>query len=74
MSPIHLQALHYVKNTGYSATVAQFDDDHEPVGPMLRRDLMPKYMIINSKGKVELTDAAIEAICSARDAAGKPHG
>lgn len=54
---MHVRALQYVTNTGGIATVDQFDDDHEPVGPMLRRDLMPVYMLENTGGKLELTEA-----------------
>lgn len=37
------RALQYIHNTGETATVEQFDEDHEPIGPLLRKDLVPKY-------------------------------
>ncbi len=51
------QYLQYVINTGGNATVATLDDDYEPIGPMIRRDLMPTYIIENEAGKLELTEA-----------------
>jgi hypothetical protein len=43
--PTHLiQYLQYVHNTG-GVTVAQFDDDWEPVGFMVRAELMPTYLV-----------------------------
>ena len=51
------QYLQYVINTGGNATVATLDDDYEPIGPMIRRDLMPAYIVENAAGKLELTEA-----------------
>lgn len=48
--------LEYVRNTNGHATVANFDEDWEPIGPMLRRDLMPRYFIEDADGKIRLTD------------------
>ena len=48
------QALRYVSNTGETATVAQFDDDHEPIGLMLRLDMVPRYVSIEG-GVLHLT-------------------
>lgn len=47
----------YIVNTGGYATVAAFDDDFDPVGPMVRRDLIPTYAVENADGKLELTEA-----------------
>jgi len=51
-----IQYLQYVKNTGGNATVTGFDDDWEPIGPMVREELMPTYMVENPEGKLILTD------------------
>lgn len=55
------QACEYIRNTGGNATVAAFDDDHEPIGPMLRGDLMPRYAEVID-GKLVLT-AEGAALC-----------
>lgn len=39
-----VQYLQYVHNTG-GCTAAQFDDDWDPIGPMLRAELVPKYLV-----------------------------
>ncbi len=52
-----IQYLQYVQNTGGNATVAGFDDDWEPIGPTLRKDLMPTYIFEKSDGKLALTEA-----------------
>lgn len=45
----------YIVNTDGNATVAGFDDDFEPAGPMIRRDFMPRYAV-EKDGKLELTE------------------
>lgn len=55
MNDVMRRAIEYVRNTGGNATIAVFDDDHEPVGPMLRKDIMPKYVIEGKDGYLELT-------------------
>lgn len=73
LTPMHLSALGYVANTRGTATVAQFDDDHDPTGPDLRRILMPGFMIERENGKLCMTGAGIAAIIEAercKDAAG----
>lgn len=56
------QYLQYVVNAGGNATVATLDDDFEPIGPMIRRDLMPTFMVEQDDGKLALTDAGREAL------------
>lgn len=53
----HRQALRYVLNTGETVTAAQFDDDNDPIGPMLRNDLVPLYLRVDSNGVLKLTEA-----------------
>jgi hypothetical protein len=50
------QYLEYIVNTGGYATVAGFDEDWEPIGPMLRRELMPRWLA-EENGKLVLTEA-----------------
>lgn len=57
-----IQYLQYVQNTGGNATVAQFDDDWEPIGPMLRGELMPTYITEMPDGKLALTEAGKAAL------------
>jgi hypothetical protein len=54
-----IQYLQYVQNTGGNATVATLDDDYEPIGPMVRKELMPKFMFETSEGKLALTEAGL---------------
>ena len=54
MSPMSRRALQYVANAQV-ATEAMFDEDHEPVGPTLRAELMPRYMVTGANGILTLT-------------------
>lgn len=56
-----IQYLQYIQNTGGNATVAVFDDDWEPIGPKLRADLMPTY-IVEKNGKLDLTETGMAAL------------
>lgn len=58
----HRKYLQYIVNTGGNATIAGFDDDWEPIGPMVRRDLMPRYIIERPDGKLALTDEGVAAL------------
>jgi len=55
MSAIHWQlkqALEYLRNTGGSPTIAQFDEDHEPVGPILREKLKEARLVYEREGQI----------------------
>lgn len=54
---MEIRAIQYVRNTGGCATVAQFDDDHEPIGPKLREKIMPTFVVENISGHLFLTEA-----------------
>lgn len=56
------QALQYIRNTGESVNAAQFDDDNEPIGPLLRRDIVPAYAAPDAAGILKLTDAGKAAL------------
>jgi hypothetical protein len=62
MTPQAKQALHYVRNTEQSVTIAQFDDDHEPIGPMLREEIIPLFVIPGPDGKLKLTQAGLNEL------------
>ena len=49
-----LMYLQYVHNTG-GVNVVQFDDDWDPIGPMVRRELVPTYLTEGSDGSLTLT-------------------
>lgn len=52
------RALEYVRNTGGQATLKHFGDDHEPIGPLLWRDLTEHgYVRVDSAGRIHLTEA-----------------
>jgi len=53
------QALRYVINTGGAATVATFDDDHDPIGPMMRERLVPQFLTVSADGHLLLTEAGL---------------
>ncbi len=47
--------LEYIRNTGGNATINDFDDDHDPIGSLVRADI-EGYFVVNSDGKLELTE------------------
>jgi hypothetical protein len=54
----------YIVNTGQSPLdAAMFDDDWEPIGPMVRADMERAGLIEQSMGALMLTDAG-EALAS----------
>lgn len=52
----HHKYLDYIKNTAGHATMADFDDDWDPIGPMVRREIIPALATINGDGFLVLTD------------------
>jgi hypothetical protein len=67
LNSFELQALRYIRNTGNNATQAQFNEDHEPIGPSLWEKITTKgWATINEDGKVALTDAG-KSIVDAQD-------
>lgn len=47
--------LEYIDNTGGSPTTQQFDQDWEPIGPLVRRDLTGAGLIEQRDGKLYRT-------------------
>lgn len=53
--------LEYITNAG-NPTPAQFDDDWEPAGPMLRRTMAEDSLIEVLDGRMYLTEAGRKAV------------
>ena len=54
MNETEKRAIEYIKNTEDNPKVAWFDEDHEPIGPMLREQLIKAGLIRIVDGKIEL--------------------
>lgn len=52
------QYIDYINNTGGSPTIAQFDEDWEPIGPTLRADMIKYKMITERDGKLYVNEGA----------------
>jgi len=59
--------LQYVVNTDGNASIDDFDDDWEPIGPLLRSELVPVYMVAGENGKLKLTAEGIAALEQSND-------
>lgn len=46
--------IEYIKNTGGEPLIKFFDDDWEPIGPMVRRDMLLADVTRECDGKVFL--------------------
>jgi len=57
-----IEKLQYIKNTGGNVTIEGFDDDWDPIGPMLRKELMPEYIIEGPNCRLQLTTAGHEEL------------
>ena len=52
----HEQAIRYVHNTNGGATLANFIEDHEPIGQQLWDELLAERLVrIDEKGKVQMS-------------------
>lgn len=76
VSPMNLnlqQAIQYILNSGGAPEVSWFDEDHEPIGPKLRNDLINggyarQYKDSSTKcWHIELTLAAKELVLKKRE-------
>jgi len=65
MTETEKQALVYIVKTDHTATVAGFDEDHEPIGPELRKSLSPRYLKAYPDGRLHLTEDGMEAALTA---------
>ncbi|WP_372395287.1 phage terminase large subunit (plasmid) [Azospirillum sp. HJ39] len=62
LTPIERTALHYIDNAGGRPTIAQFDDDHDPIGSRLRADLLRDGWIHETDGHLSLADGVAAAL------------
>lgn len=46
------QYLDYIENTGGNPKVEHFDEDFEPIGPMVRRDMLVNGLIREEHGRL----------------------
>uniref|UniRef100_A0A7C2BBZ9 Uncharacterized protein n=1 Tax=Pseudomonas graminis TaxID=158627 RepID=A0A7C2BBZ9_9PSED len=66
MNSFHLKALQYIQNTAGNATLANFHEDHEPVGPAIWGELNTQGLAyIDSVGIIRLTHDGEAALKSA---------
>lgn len=56
-----IQYLQYIHNTGGGVTAEQFDDDWAPIGPKLRAELVPTYLVEDATDKKLMFTPAGEA-------------
>ena len=54
------QAVQYIHNTGGNATLANFFEDHEPIGEMLWKDLVREGLAEIHHDKLRLTSKGDE--------------
>ena len=50
------RAIQYIKNTGGNPAISWFDEDHEPIGAILREDLKSNGLIVEFNEKILITD------------------
>lgn len=73
LSPMHRTALEYVRNTAGTATVAIFNDDHDPVGPALWSILIGRGLAqVAADGSIALTDAGASVLAAPPPALADP--
>lgn len=66
VSNTHQNVIAYVMRAN-GPTVAQFDDDHEPIGPMLRAQMMPRLLKLAEDGRIHPTAEGIFALTHSYD-------
>lgn len=68
LTSLEVRALRYVANTAGNANISDFDEDHEPIGPSLRAQLMPTYVTEHDgipNAGLRLTEAGLAALDAA---------
>lgn len=75
MISTHLKALQYIQNTNGNATLANFLEDHEPIGQEIWERLLDQRLVhINGAGKVGLTHGGAARVSQSRaPASGRPN-
>lgn len=56
MNQLLENALAYISNAGGSPQIDWFDDDHEPIGPKLRADMVRMGLARETGQNIQLTD------------------
>lgn len=70
MNSFHLKALQYIQNTGGNATLANFLEDHEPIGQQIWDALLDQRLVhIDGAGKVGLTHGGVARLSESRASA-----
>lgn len=65
MNAAQHRALEYIRNTNGGATLADFHEDHEPIGPQLWDPLLTAGLVtIDAGGKIRLTAKGTQALTS----------
>jgi len=49
--------LDYIKNTGGSPKISEFDEDWEPIGPLLRKDMAKAGLITEVDGRLKAVES-----------------
>lgn len=49
--------LEYIKNTGGSPSITQFDDDWEPIGPRVREDMKRLGLVFEVDGRLKVAES-----------------
>ncbi len=47
--------IEYIKRTGGSPKIKWFDDDFEPIGKTIRKEMKKAGLIVEKDGKIKLT-------------------
>lgn len=56
-------ACEYIRNAGGAPSIENFDEDHEPVGPMLREFLKEAGLVWEREGKIREVTASGRVSC-----------
>lgn len=62
LNSIDRAALRYVANAGFAIPAALFDEDHDPIGPALRKKLVPTYLTEGDDGRLRLTSTGLNQV------------
>lgn len=62
LGAVELRAIAYVLNAGGKATIATFDEDYEPAGPMMRGVVMPNVIAADEHGRLYVTAEALAVL------------
>lgn len=62
LNDTEIRALRYIKNTGGEVPVEAFDDDHEPIGRLIRKVIVPVYATISNDFAMQLTPKGEELV------------